>query len=453
MDGERYMKFGKSIITKGIIIILLMIVLMALYSQILENKKVKTEEEIVVEKTRILLEKVEKNNYALMDKYTIYGNHLNIGGCINTENIEKINLNDLKLVIIDLEKNEYEYDLEYEILDNKIIFNLSNNINEGIDLEKISIGNYYIFVKLNGTFNNNDITKYYSIQNNTDYSSNKYYTMTKEGSNKKIDINFSSLDEINYMKISSENATLPINVYDIVIDAGHGGTDPGAMYKNNIEAEYTLDYSYELKRTLENLGYKVKLTRDKDEYVEPYGKNGRAIVPYETQSKLFLSIHLNSTSTDNPEGGVEIYCSNNMNLDFAKGFADNIVEIAHTKFSPNNESKVLEGVYVKTYSQEDVEDAIEYANELGYKPYETLSTQTPYYFMIRETGGIMTHAYIDGRNTKIGDNPYYNSNIAAESYLLELGFINSESDLENLQKNKEAYINAIVKTIVDNYNK
>ena len=48
---------------------------------------------------------------------------------------------------------------------------------------------------------------------------------------------------------------------------------------------------------------------------------------------------------------------------------------------------------------------------------------------------------------------YYNSNIAAESYLLELGFINSESDLENLQKNKEAYINAIVKTIVDNYNK
>ena len=45
MVGERYMKFGKSIITKGIIIILLMIVLMALYSQILENKKVKTEEE------------------------------------------------------------------------------------------------------------------------------------------------------------------------------------------------------------------------------------------------------------------------------------------------------------------------------------------------------------------------------------------------------------------------
>ena len=73
--------------------------------------------------------------------------------------------------------------------------------------------------------------------------------------------------------------------------------------------------------------------------------------------------------------------------------------------------------------------------------------------MIRETGGIMTHAYVDGRNKNIGDNPYYNSNISAEAYLLELGFINSENDLENLKKNKEAYISAIVKTIVDNYAK
>ena len=46
-----------------------------------------------------------------------------------------------------------------------------------------------------------------------------------------------------------------------------------------------------------------------------------------------------------------------LSLVYVKGFADNIVEIAHTKFSPNNESKVLEGVYVKTYSQEDVEDS------------------------------------------------------------------------------------------------
>jgi len=62
----------------------------------------------------------------------------------------------------------------------------------------------------------------------------------------------------------------------------------------------------------------------------------------------------------------------------------------------------------------------------------------------------MTHAYVDGRNKTAGDNQYHTSNIGAESYLLELGFINSKIDLENIKNNKEAYINAIVKTIVDN---
>ena len=140
-----------------------------------------------------------------------------------------------------------------------------------------------------------------------------------------------------------------------------------------------------------------------------------------------------------------------MNTALAKSFADNIVNIAKTKYSPNNQFRVLDGVYIRTYTQDEVEEAIEYANDVGYTPYENLSTQTPYYFMIRETGGIMTRAYIDGRNKNLKDNPYSSSNISAESYLLELGFINSKDDLENLQKNKESYIEAIVKTIVDNY--
>ena len=128
-----------------------------------------------------------------------------------------------------------------------------------------------------------------------------------------------------------------------------------------------------------------------------------------------------------------------------------LINIAKTKYSPNNQFRVLDGAYIRTYTQDEVEEAIEYANDVGYTPYENLSTQTPYYFMIRETGGIMTRAYIDGRNKNLKDNPYSSSNISAESYLLELGFINSKDDLENLQKNKEAYIEAIVKTIVDNY--
>ena len=166
---------------------------------------------------------------------------------------------------------------------------------------------------------------------------------------------------------------------------------------------------------------------------------------------MFISIHLNSTVEDNPQGGVEVYASNNANLEFAKNIADNIVNLVGTTYSSNNQHKVLDGVYVRTYSESEIEDAIEYANDLGYEPYESLSTETPYLFVIRETGGIMTHAYVDGRNTNLDSNPYYDSNISTEAYLLELGFINSINDIEHLKNDKEAYINAIVEAIVNYY--
>jgi N-acetylmuramoyl-L-alanine amidase len=453
-------KIGKSIITRIIeifIIIILIIILMTVYNKILEIKEINSEEKIIIEKTNTLFSDIENDYYAHMNKYTIYGNHLNIGGYIDANHIENIDITDLKLVLTDLDRNEIEYDLNINKTSDSIEFTLSDNINEGIDLEKIYSGEYYLFIKLNEKYKNKDVEKYITLENETEYSSNEYYTLTNNGKNRKIEITFSSYllknkYNIDYMKITSADTSLPDDVYDIVIDPGHGGKDKGAIYEDNYESDYTLMYSLQLKEKLEKIGYKVKLTRQSDEYVAPYGENGRAIVPYDTKAKLFISIHFNSTSSELEVGGVEIYAANNENLDFAKNFADNIVKMAQTNYSQNNQWKAYDGVYVKTYSEDDIKEAIEYAKDLGYEPYENITTSTPYYFMIRETGGIMTHAYIDGRNKTIGDNPYYNSNISAESYLLELGFINEENNLKNLQENKDAYIDAIVKTIVDNYN-
>ena len=68
--------------------------------------------------------------------------------------------------------------------------------------------------------------------------------------------------------------------------------------------------------------------------------------------------------------------------------------------------------------------------------------------MIRETGAKITNAYVDGRNKEYKVNLYYNSNMGNESYLLELGYINSDIDLNNLLNNKEGYLNGIVKSIL-----
>ena len=73
--------------------------------------------------------------------------------------------------------------------------------------------------------------------------------------------------------------------------------------------------------------------------------------------------------------------------------------------------------------------------------------------MIREVGGIATGAFVDGRNPSYGRNKYYDSNIGIEAYLLELGYMKNEKDLNNIIKNKDLYIEAIVNTINEFYGK
>lgn len=439
-------------IIKIIIILALMIILTLVYNYVLKSQDIQNLIQEEKKKVTRLFDNIEEN-VACLELYTVYGNHLNFNGYILKECVTDINLKDVKLVIKDVENNVNEYSLKYDIQGDKVTFKFSDNINEGIDLNKITQGEFYLFIKLTGDYNEKEVEKLFSIKNISSYGEQDFYTITQNEINNKVEILFRNYSEksLEYMQLKVEESTLPSRVYDIVIDAGHGGRDGGASYNGKNESDFTLEYSILLKQKLEQLGYKVKLTRTKDEYVESYGKDGRAVVPYETEAKMVLSIHLNSTVSQNVEGGVEIYAPNKANLSLAKAFADNIVNYTGTKYSVNSYARVLDGVYVRTYTEAEIKEAIDYANDLGYTPYESLSIETPYLFMIRETGGIMTRAYVDGRNTYIDDNPYYNSNISAEAYLLELGFINCENDVNNLLKNKDAYINAIVDSIVENY--
>ena len=67
--------------------------------------------------------------------------------------------------------------------------------------------------------------------------------------------------------------------------------------------------------------------------------------------------------------------------------------------------------------------------------------------MIRETGGIVTGAYVDGRNESILANPYYNTNTGCESYILELGYITNENDLEIIKNNMSDFTHSIEKSV------
>ena len=363
--------------------------------------------------------------------YTIYGRFFNLEGELDGS------YDTLSLILKDNDI-ELEYPLIIETKDNKTIYKTNKLINEGINLEKIKTGNYLIYLKENDN--------YYTLNNSTNYKDLEYYTITNNKRNNKITINFKKIDNNNYLLLNSIETKLPKDIYDIVIDPGHGGKDVGATSGSNYESKFNLDYSLLLKEKLENLGLKVKITRDKDVSIPNYGKNGRVAIPYQVKAKLMLSIHLNS-GTNIKNGGVEIYVPNHSNIEFARSVAKNIVDNTSSNYSPNKTCKVENGVYLRKLTNEDLKSLEEDAKKDGYTMYEKASTDSTYYYIIRETGGIVTGAYVDDRNPNKDGNPYVNSNHGCETYLLELGYLNSKSNLEILLNEKDKYVEAIYNSV------
>ena len=75
----------------------------------------------------------------------------------------------------------------------------------------------------------------------------------------------------------------------VVIDAGHGGRDPGSVGKNILEKDVTLLIARELERTLKNTyGYKPVMIRNDDRYV---GLDDRYQNARKLGADLFVSIH------------------------------------------------------------------------------------------------------------------------------------------------------------------
>ncbi len=80
-------------------------------------------------------------------------------------------------------------------------------------------------------------------------------------------------------------------VKTIVIDPGHGGKDPGAQGKKAQEKDIVLAVAKLLKKELEDEGFNVKLTRDKDVFIE---LGERANLANKWDGDLFVSLHCNA---------------------------------------------------------------------------------------------------------------------------------------------------------------
>lgn len=103
----------------------------------------------------------------------------------------------------------------------------------------------------------------------------------------------------------------------IVLDAGHGGKDNGAVYEDMIEKNDNLRIVLALGQELENRGINVYYTRTTDVFQTPFEK---AQIANETDADAFLSIHRNSGVNPGEYSGVEslVYKKEGLALDLAE---------------------------------------------------------------------------------------------------------------------------------------
>lgn len=93
-------------------------------------------------------------------------------------------------------------------------------------------------------------------------------------------------------------------IREVIIDAGHGGKDPGALGRRGTrEKDIVLDVSRRLSRLLEREGIKVRMTRNKDEFIS---LQERTEIACRSDADLFVSIHANSSPVK-AVSGMEIY--------------------------------------------------------------------------------------------------------------------------------------------------
>lgn len=105
--------------------------------------------------------------------------------------------------------------------------------------------------------------------------------------------------------------------YSIMMDAGHGGQDPGAVYNGRQEKDDTLNLTLAIGEILQNNGINVEYTRTTDVYLTPIS---RAREANNAGVDLFISIHRNSFPRDNEVSGVEslIYNLSGLKLEIAE---------------------------------------------------------------------------------------------------------------------------------------
>ncbi len=94
------------------------------------------------------------------------------------------------------------------------------------------------------------------------------------------------------------------NIETVVLDAGHGGHDSGALSLYGPEKVFALDIARRVRKKLTDGGYRVILTRNSDVFLPLHE---RTEVANAVHDSIFVSIHFNSSQQGDAATGIEVF--------------------------------------------------------------------------------------------------------------------------------------------------
>ena len=144
----------------------------------------------------------------------------------------------------------------------------------------------------------------------------------------------------------SQSNSIQNSEFTVVIDAGHGGKDPGNTGNGFIEKDIALKISNNLGILLEKRDVNVIYTRKKDVFI---GLFERANIANQSDAQLFISIHCDAFRTSQPYGAGTFVLglhANERNFEIAKKensviFYEDDYENTYDGFDPNNPESVI----------------------------------------------------------------------------------------------------------------
>lgn len=114
--------------------------------------------------------------------------------------------------------------------------------------------------------------------------------------------------------------------YRIVLDPGHGGSDPGATFNGRQEKDDALALAMAVGELLSNAGFDVVYTRTTDVYNTPFEK---ATIANEAGGDLFVSFHRNSSAIPGNYNGVQtlVYNDEGFKSVLARNINENLTSL------------------------------------------------------------------------------------------------------------------------------